>query len=163
MRIQLSTLLGATALAVAAPAQVNNYGLTISGGGQFAGRSCNTASCQLDAVRMTAGTTASIDVWGSPNSFFAIGVSGPGGQCRSFPGITNGVLLAPPIDTLAIGVLSNPAGPSICLALQQSGTVTAALPPAVAGLTFRLQALTVGGVGTNTSLVMTGAIDLSVL
>lgn len=144
-------------------AQVNNYGFAVQGGGQFAGRSCNSGSCRVSPVRMNAGTQATFTVFGAPQSFYAIGLSVPSILCQPVRGIGNDLMLSSPVDTLSIGVLNNPVGPSICLAIQETASVNATLPPAAAGLTFRLQALTVGGVGTNVGPVFTESIDLTVI
>ena len=165
MRTLLAAIFTTAALATTSEAQVvNNYGLTIQGGGSFAGRSCNTPSCQLDRTQMAAGTAVQITVWGTPNTLYALAVSAAGGTCLTIPGINGGLLLSSPIDTISVGTLNTPAGPSICLALQQSATIQATIPTSIPGGTvLRLQALTNGGVGSNSGLVFTNAIDLGVL
>ena len=161
MRLLLSSL-GLLASTIALPAQVNNYGLSIQGGGQFAGRSCNSASCQSSALRMSAGTPVTVTVYGTPQSFYAVAVGAPANQCRRIPGIANEIMLQPPVETLSIGILNMPVGPSICLAIQETASFNATIPASAAGLTFRLQALTVGGVGASVGPVFTESIDLSV-
>jgi len=130
-------------LALAASAQNVGPGLQWIG---TAGSSASsfTPSCTPLSTALQAGESVTLTVWGDRSAPFGLLASTGTSPCVTFPGIGGGLLLASPLVTVGAGTLTQI---SPCLACPQAFsdltfTVPRGLP---VGLTFAVQALTLGG------------------
>jgi hypothetical protein len=115
------------------------------GGG--AGAFCWGFTCAPSPVTVTTGETVTLTVRGHPSAPYYILFSvSQATQCTSFPGVLNALVLTPPLMAPVIGTLWQ-ASP-ILSCPQAFDQVTFIWPPGVQlGLTFHLQALTLGDGG----------------
>ncbi|HLQ37327.1 MAG TPA: hypothetical protein VK348_05985 [Planctomycetota bacterium] len=156
------TALLAGALGAALHAQgVNDVGLTMNGAstGQIFGQSCGPVGCTpFTGGTIPFGASRQLTHWAVINTPYAIAIALPQ-PCWQFPGIANDILLAPPIVTLAVGVVSQPALTAACR--QAVARATLVLPPAgPSGIVVRLQSLGVSGSG---AFAFGPAIEVTVL
>jgi len=147
-----------------AEAQVRpgEFGFVVASSTSRGGTFCGGFTCvpaqmsaaQNDALTMTVRTEMRMP--------FAIGVSTTLGRCAPIPGIGNQLILDPStVDTLVIGVVSNPSPILACWSGFED--VVVRLPPLPSPTTFYLQAVAAGPDGSGgTSPAFTVAVECTV-
>jgi hypothetical protein len=125
----------------------DDVALTVDGpAGTFFGQFCGPVPCQpMPGPAIAVGSTRFVTHNAAASTPFAIAIGTPVAVCIQVPGIANGLLLAAPAFTLAIGVTGPPVpGPCPRGVATVPLAVPAAAPP---GLAFHLQSIGVSWSG----------------
>ena len=153
-------LAAAAALAITAPAQVQDVGLTLDGGvlTVIYGQACGPVSCSpMVGGPIAGGQARMLTQYSAPQTLYAVAVGVPG-ACLPLPGFGNSLLLQNPF-VLSWGVMPTP--PFAPIPCQQTFFAVPLMLPAgtPAGIALRLQSV---GVSPSTGQFAFGpAIDVT--